>query len=149
MSCDVLSNIVDIAGCGVMMNPGKLNVIENNILVDCDYQIIYQVVPQMVSVRNNYTQNQVRKNLYSTTNVSDEFYALHACTEDSVLSDSNQNLFWKSAGGNYNFWINEDANSGVWGDGGGFDVNMTTWQNTYLYDINSGIADPCFVDLRE
>jgi len=143
-NCIVYGNIVIRSGFGAFFNAGKNHTVENNIFVDCKYQVASQVPPglQEGGVYKYATDNRIVRNIFYTTDPEAFLFRFHGPKEwtDELIKQSDYNLFFKAAEGEYSIqWPGKDVGTGV------KILSLADWQ-AMGYDNHSVIADPMFVD---
>lgn len=144
-NCFVYGNIIVRTLCGVTIHNAKNNVIENNIFVDCRYQVRWAeyVSPYVPRMAHFMTGNRFCGNIsYSTAPEAFLFAFLPGTAwSEKVLAESDRNLLFKENGGNY---VLRDESRRI---GGNEEVPLAAWQRLG-YDAHSAVADPLFVDAQ-
>jgi parallel beta-helix repeat protein len=141
-NCLVYGNIiVRCNAIGIVVNGGKNNIIENNIIVDCRYSLrTWSPAMYWASQMGDFmTGNRYCRNIFyrSHSNFDGHLFLLHHWT-DRTLGQSDYNLFFNAATGEYNVHIERD----------GLKIfPIAEWQKMG-YDTHSVIADPMFVDIE-
>lgn len=138
-NCLVYGNIiVRSTSVGIAVNGGKNNIIENNIIVDCKYQIrtwspSMYYYPHTVGFM---TGNRYCRNIFYRSHADGNLYFLCHWT-DRVLGQSDYNLFFSAVGEGYN--IEQATEPGL------KTIPFAEWQKMG-YDVHSVITEPMFVD---
>ncbi|MBI2844275.1 MAG: isochorismatase family protein [Armatimonadetes bacterium] len=150
-NCTVYGNIVVRAGVGVGINPGRKHTIENNIFIDCPYNIFFQdaMPPNYRHLTESMVGNCYLRNIFYSTNAErlttprgwDKYPFLFGFTSwtDEVLGQSDYNLFFRSPGWDYVIetqTVSEKTPQ---------KLSLTDWQ-AKGYDVHSVIADPLIVN---
>ena len=148
-NCFVYGNILVRCGYAIAVNMGKNNVIENNLVVDCNYGIRYSAfhgyAPQMYgfTLGNRFTRNIVYR-----ANAEGHMYLLYdrvgELPLDQVIGQSDHNLFFDPAGGSYTI----ETRVGRGRDSTAVDTKvygLAEWRR-WGFETNSLIGDPLFVD---
>ena len=136
-------------GYAFAVNMGKNNVIENNLVVDCNYGIRYSAfhgyAPQMYgfTLGNRFTRNIVYR-----ANAAGHMYLLYdrvgELPLDQVIGQSDHNLFFDPAGGSYTI----ETRVGRGRDSAAVDTkvySLAEWRR-WGFETSSLTGDPLFVD---
>lgn len=132
-NCFVYGNIVVRCGAvGIVVNGGKNNVIENNIIVNCKYQLrTWSPSMWAPQIGDFMMGNHYCKNIFYWSRSDSNLYLFYHWT-DRVLAQSDYNLFFNTGTGEYK--IEGDRT-----------LPLAEWQKM-SYDRHSLIADPMFLD---
>ena len=138
-NCFVYGNTVVRSGGGTIVQNGKNNVIENNVIVGCRYQHRYVDpvsgwAPQMADFM---TGNRFCRNICYATGESFLYFFLP--WTDRVIEQSDYNVFFSKGDGGYTIW---EASGTVTGSQ---EISLAEWQKMG-YDTHSVTADPLFLD---
>jgi parallel beta-helix repeat protein len=137
-NCFVYGNIVARCTIGIVVNGGKNNVIENNIVVDSRYQFrTWSPSEYWASQMGDFmVSNRFCRNIFYLSELFDgHLYLLYHWT-DRVIGQSDYNLFFNANTGQYNIHAALDGLK---------ILPIAEWQKMG-YDTYSVIADPLFVD---
>lgn len=141
-NCFVYGNIIVRSGGdgGIMLNSGKNNIIENNIIVDCRRQLTtwamwHSYAPQMEVF---LTGNRFCRNIFYRSQSAGHIYNVGGWT-DRALGQADYNLFFNADGGEYTIQLHTEPNLKA------LSLSLAEWQKMG-YDTHSVIADPMFVD---
>lgn len=132
-NCFVYGNIIVRCGAiGIVVNGGKNNVIENNIIVNCKYQLrTWSPSMWAPQIGDFMVGNHYCRNIFYWSRSDSNLYLFHHLT-DRVLAQSDYNLFFNATTGEYK----------IEGD---MILSFTEWQKMG-YDRRSLTVDPMFLD---
>lgn len=143
-NCFVFGNVILSNGCGVHVNMGKNNVIENNVMVGCQLAVRFHTYhPLWPHMYGFMTSNRFCRNLYVFSGTEGHLLEVNDTPAnhppDRVLQQSDFNVIFGAEGG---------APTVVLRSGEPADVRVLAlgeWQRQD-FDTNSVVEDPLFVD---
>lgn len=156
-NCIIQGNIcVRCNGSGVLIQGGKNNIIEDNIFVNCDFNIMFLEYPSgnynfWVKMKGFMTGNHIIKNIFYQSDKCFDVYSLHWWTK-KVLARCESNVIFREDG-KYSIQHKNNLVNGVlvgeYGQGElpiDQQINTLNDWNSNGYDQNSILSDPMFED---
>ncbi|MAG35042.1 MAG: hypothetical protein CL878_02155, partial [Dehalococcoidia bacterium] len=149
-NCFVYGNILVRCGYAFAVNMGKNNVIENNLIVDCNYGVRYSAFHSYAPQMYGFTMgNRFTRNIVYRANAEGHMYLLYdrigELPLDQVIAQSDHNLFFDPAGGLYTF----ETRVGHGRASTAVDTevySLAEWRQRG-FEARSLTGDPLFVDL--